>query len=153
MKERFENYIELSGFIKKKFDNQIEETHGKNFKRVWHDFGEKCKKEWKVWPRTFGGGIFSIRVYSNNDIEYAYLYAGLEDKILLFKSEGNEILEFFKEYARKFGRNYILIALFIDVHKKHDIYLNSVLYSHINSHQIVCSTCDKKLDLTDYENF
>jgi len=152
MNERFEHYIELRGFIEKKFDNLIKKTHGKNLHHVWSDFGKKCREEWRVWPQTLGGGIFSIRVYSKNGFEYVYLYAGLKDKILLFKSEGNEILDFFRVYAKKFGRNHLIIDLFLYVHKKHDIYLESVLYSILNSHKIVCSTCDTNLDLTDYEN-
>jgi hypothetical protein len=153
MNEEFEDYIELRGFIEKRYDTLIKKTHGKTFSRVWREFSKKCQKEWKTWPQSLGGGIFSLRVYSTKGFEYVYLYAGLKDRIILFKSVGNEVLEFFRGYAKEFGKNYILIDLFLHVHKKHDTYLESVLYSHINSHRIVCSTCDKNLDLTDYENY
>jgi hypothetical protein len=153
MNEKFEQYIELDNFIEKEYDHLIKKTHGKGLARVRHEFLEKITKKWKAWSRAFVGGYYSYRIYSKNGFEYVYLYAGLKNKILLFKLEGNEILDFFREYAKKFGINYKLIDLFFHVHNNHDTYLESVPYSHIDTHRIVCSTCDKNLDLTDYENY
>ena len=153
MNEKLEHYIELDSFIEKEYDYLIKKTHGKGLARVRHDFLKKPRKEWKAWSRAFVGGYYSYKVYSKKSFEYVYLSTGLENKILLFKLKGNEILDFFREYAKKFGRNYLLIDLFFHVHNKHDTYLESVPYSHIDTHRIVCNRCDKNLDLTDYENY
>jgi hypothetical protein len=153
MNESFDSYIDLDGYIKQEFANLIMQRHGKSLSEVWREFGEKCRKEWKTWPRTLTGGIYSIRVYLKNGAQYVYLYAGLKDNILLFKVKNDKIIEFFKNYAHKYGKNEKKIDKFLKRHKNHNVYLEATLTGIGGIYKIVCPKPGKKLDLMDYEKF